>query len=99
MDKINNYKECNKGIISLIFSILGVIFSFTSIGGKSIGQHILNILEVKFPYIFISIILFILSIFIGYRHKNDPYSKQGIGVSIGSLIICGIFTLISMFFY
>lgn len=95
MDKINNYKKCNGGIISLIFSILGVIFSFTSIGGKSIGQYIFNILGVKFPYIYISIIFFILSIFIGYRNKNAPYSKQGIGVSVGSLIVCLIFTLTS----
>lgn len=99
MDKTNDYKKCNRGIISLIFSILGVIFSFTSIRGKSIGHHIFNILGVNFPYIVISIILFILSIFIGYRYKNAPYSKQGIGVSIGSLIICGIFMLISMLFY
>lgn len=61
MDKINNYKKCNGGIISLIFSILGVIFSFTSIGGKSIGQYILNILGVKFPYIYIYNILYFIN--------------------------------------
>lgn len=99
MDKIVNYKKCNMGFISLIFSLLGIIFSFTNIIGKSIGHYILNAFGIEFPYIFISIILFVLSIFIGYRNKNAPYSKQGIGLSIGSLIICGIFILITMLFY
>lgn len=96
MEKINDYKKSRMGIVSLIFSIFGVIFSFTSIGGKYIGQYVLSLLDIKFPYMFISIILFILSIFIGYRFKNERYSKQGIGISIGCLIIFVIFTLISI---
>ena len=97
MEKINNYKKSRMGIVSLIFSILGVIFSFTNIGGKSIGNYVFSLLGIKFPHMSISIILFILSIFIGYRFKNEHYSKQGIGISIGCLIICVIFTLISIF--
>ena len=75
-------KKFNLGIISLIFSIIGVAFSFASWNEKTIGEYFINIIGVNFPVEIISLILLFISLFIGYKYKNNFFAKIGMKISI-----------------
>lgn len=90
MREITNSRKSNNGDMSLILSSIAVIFSFTYIGGKYIGQHILNALRIPIPYSIVSIILFCASILIGYKNRESHYAKAGIILStvfLGLIVI------------
>ena len=91
-------KKLGIGSLSLVIFIFVVIFQFSAIGDKYIGEYILNILGISFPYTIVSISLAILSIFIGYKYKDDLYAKQGLKLGIIFLAICAILTIISTIF-
>ncbi len=49
MGKAIIYRKWGVGSASLIISIFSIMFSFTFINGKYIGDHILNGLGISFP--------------------------------------------------
>lgn len=91
-------KKLGIGSLALAISLFAIMFSFTAIGDKSIGQYILNALGIRFSYGLISISLFVLSVFIGYRYKGDRYAKIGGNISIILLIICTLLIIASKLF-
>ncbi len=91
-------KKLGIGSLSLIISIFTMIFQFSAIGDKYIGAYILDALGISFPYTIVSISLAILSIFIGYKYKDDLYAKQGLKLGIIFLVICAVLTIISAIF-
>lgn len=91
-------KKLGIGSLSLIISIFAMIFQFSAIGDKYIGEYILDALRISFPYTIVSISLAILSIFIGYKYKDDLYAKQGLKLGIIFLVICAVLTITSAIF-
>lgn len=91
-------KKLGIGSLSLIISIFGMIFQFSAIGDKYIGEYILNMLGISFSHTIIGIYLFILSIFIGYKYKDDLYAKQGLKLGGLFLVICAVLTITSVIF-
>lgn len=95
MRENTDIRKLGMGSLSLPISLFATIFSFSAIGNKSIGAWILSSVGIRFPYALISIALYILSAFIGYRYKNDRYAKIGANISITLFIICIILTITS----
>ena len=89
--------KCNKlglGSLSLFLCIFSFIFSFIRIDGISlIGDNFLSFLGLSISPVFISLILFLISTFLGYRYKNDLLAKTGMKASV-ILCIYSIFILI-----
>lgn len=93
--------KCNKlglGSLSLFLCIFSFIFSFIRIDGISLGYTILSFLGLSISPVFISLILFFISTFLGYRYKNDLLAKIGMKVSM-ILCIYSIFILILSILY
>ncbi|WP_251862213.1 hypothetical protein [Clostridium sp. Marseille-Q2269] len=93
-----NIKKLGMGSLALPIALFAIIFSFTIIKSKSVGQYILGALGIRFPFMIISIALFILAVFIGYKHKSYRYAKIGAKIAIGLLIVCGLLTIVSTIF-
>ena len=98
MVETTNTKKSNLGLISLILSIIGAAFSFTSWNEKTIGEHFINIIGVNFPVQIISLILLFISLFIGYKYKNNFFAKVGMKISIISILVIGALTITSTLF-
>lgn len=100
MGKVRNIdtKKCGIGTSAFIISIFSIMFSFTYLGEKSIGENILEFIGVRFPVNVISIILFVISIFIGHKYKENYYAKVGRNISIFFIILMAILTVISLQF-
>lgn len=98
MGKITNSKKWGIGSISLILSIFGATFSFTSWNGKELGEHILNAIGISLPIGIISLILLFISLFIGYKYKNDYLAKLGTTVSAIFILIIVVLTITSSLF-
>ena len=90
-----NTKKCGIGTSSLIISIFSVMFSFSSLGEKSIGKNILEVIGVRFPVMVISTILFVIAIFIGHKYIENYDAKVGRNISIFFIILILILTVIS----
>ncbi|ADK16275.1 MULTISPECIES: hypothetical protein [Clostridium] len=98
MVEMTNSKKWGIGSLSLIIAIFSIMFSFTFINGKYIGEHILNGLGVSFPIGIISLALFCASILIGHKYKNDYLAKSGKIVSIIFILLIIILSIISSLF-
>lgn len=94
---MENKFKCNKlgvGSLSLFLCIFSFMISFIRIDGISlIGDNVLSFLGLSISPIFISLILFFISIFLGYRYKNHLFARVGMKASI-ILCIYSIFILI-----
>ena len=77
MSQITTAKKLGIGSLSLFLSIIGAMFSFTFWNWKELGKHFLNSIGVSFPALIISLILLFISLFIGYKYKNDYLAKSG----------------------
>jgi len=90
MARTNNIdtKKCGIGTSALIICIVSIIFSFTSLGEKSIG--------VRFPVMVISIILFVIAIFIGQKYKENYFAKVGRNIGIFFIFLITILTVINL---
>lgn len=98
IDKITHSKKWGIGSFSLLLSIFGSMFSFTAWNDKELGKYILNLIGIRFPVGIISLIILAISLFIGYKYKNDYLAKSGMIVSvIFILIIVGLTTISSLF--
>lgn len=71
-----NKRKCGVGTSAFIISIFSMMFSFTSLGEKSIGENILASIGIRFPVMVISMILFIISAFIGHKYIEN-YGAKG----------------------
>lgn len=91
-------KKMGIGSFALPIALFAMMFSFTVIKSKSVGQYILGALGIRFPYMIISIALFVFAVFIGYKHKSHRYAKIGANIAIGLLIVCGLVTIASAIF-
>lgn len=94
MRQITDSKKLGIGSISLILSILGVMFSFTAWDGKELGEHLLNVIGVSFPIGVISLIILFISFAIGYRYKNDYYAKSGRVLSVVFIVLIVVLSII-----
>ncbi|WP_195266916.1 hypothetical protein [Clostridium sp. 1001275B_160808_H3] len=91
-------KRVGIGTISLILSIFGIAFSFTYLGSNSIGEEILHAIGVSFPTMIVSIILFLISIVIGRKFKNNFGSNLGVGLAICFTVLIVTLSINSAFF-
>lgn len=91
-----NTKKWGIGTLSLIISIFSVMFSFSSLGEKSIGENILGVIGVKFPVMVISTVLFVIAIFIGHKYRENYGAKFGKNISISFIILMMILSVISL---
>jgi len=98
MARTNNIdtKKCGIGTSALIICIVSIIFSFTSLGEKSIGENILGAIGVRFPVMVISIILFVIAIFIGQKYKENYFAKVGRNIGIFFIFLITILTVINL---
>ena len=105
MGQINDSKKFGIGSISLVLSILGGMFSFTAWDSKYLGEHILSAINIPFPFpgillvTLISLIILFISYFIGYRYKNDYFSKSGRVIAIIFISLILFLILSQIFFY
>lgn len=95
MAQINNTKKLGIGSFSLILAIFASMFSFTFFNGKYLGQHILNSIGLSLPIAIISLVLLFISLFIGYKYKNDCLAKSGIIISVIFIFIIIALTITS----
>ena len=82
------------GTISLILALIGIVFSFVSIGDIPLGSYIFSLISINLPYGIICIVSFVISIFIGYKYNNDFGAKLG---KLLSFICLGILLIIFIF--
>lgn len=84
------------GTLSIVIYILGILFDLQLDGHKSVGDRILNDIGIKtwsntsngIHYtIFYSMIIFVSSLIIGIKYKDDYGGKLGRNLSIVTLII------------
>ena len=105
MGQITNSKKFGIGSISLILSILGGMFSFTAWDSKYLGECVLSAINISFPFpgiilgTLISLIILFISYFIGYRYKNDYFSKSGRVIAIIFISLILFLILSQIFFY
>lgn len=89
-------KKYGVGTFSLIISIFSIMFSFTYLGGeKNIGKYILDAIGISFPTAIISIMLFLISIYIGNKYNEDYGAKLGKSLSIIFIFLIIILSIIS----
>ncbi|WP_291648378.1 hypothetical protein [Clostridium sp.] len=98
MKETMSIKRAGIGTISLILSIFGIAFSFTYLGSNSIGEEILHAIGVSFPTMIVSIILFIVSIVIGGKFKNNFGANLGVILSLIFTTLIIVLSINSMFF-
>ena len=99
MEQIKDSKKLGIGSISLLLSIFGGMFSFTSWDNKYLGEHILSALNISFSYPLISLVILFISFFIGYRYRNDYFAKSGIVISVIFISLIFFLILNQVFFY
>lgn len=91
-----NTKKWGIGTSSLIISIFSIMFSFSSLGEKSIGENILDAIGAKFPVMVISTVLFVIAIFIGHKYKENYGARFGKNISIFFIILMIILTVMNL---
>lgn len=84
------------GTSSLILSIIAIMFSFTSLGEKTIGQEILAAIGIRFPVMIISAIIFVIVMFIGHIYRENYGAKIGRNISIFFIILIATSSIISL---
>lgn len=92
-------KRIGFGTVSLALSIISASFSFSAIGGKSLGEYFLEFLDVKFSISIISIVLFLSSVLLGFAFKEDYGAKAGRLISIVFLSIIILSTILTLVFF
>ena len=86
-------------------SIFGGMFSFTAWDSKYLGECVLSAINISFPFpgiilgTLISLIILFISYFIGYRYKDDYFSKSGRVISIIFISLILFLILSQIFFY
>ena len=99
MGIITNSKKFGIGSISLILSIFGVMFSFTSWDGKFLGEHILSKINISFPFGVISLVILFISFFIGYKYKNDYFATSGRRIAIVFSLLIVVLSIIKQLIF
>lgn len=97
--RILKNKRIGLGSLSLILCIFSIIFSFIQVKGHNLlGETILGFLGLSISPVFVSLILFCISLFLGYRYKDDLFAKVGMKLSI-FLCIYSVFVIILSWIY
>lgn len=96
MEKSKVTRKLGVGSLSLLISIIAIVFSFTYVNENYVGVSIMRGLGIKFiAPSSISIILFLISIFIGNKYEEDKFSKTGKVLSIVFISIMAVLITIS----
>ncbi|MGL4991838.1 MAG: hypothetical protein ACRC57_11855 [Sarcina sp.] len=96
MEKKINLKTWGVGSVSLVLAILGVMFSFTEWGGKSLGGHFFYWIGIEFPTMIISLILLGCAVFIGYKYKENYLAKTGKIIAKIFIVLMLVLSIISI---
>lgn len=92
-------KKIGVGTLSLLLSIIGILWSVTFKGGFCIGDHVLNLSgmsawsngDTRTHYtVFYSLLFFVLAIILSYKYADSFGEKIG---RVLSMIILAIFIL------
>lgn len=94
MGQITDSKKLGIGSISLILSIFGAMLSFTAWDGKELGEHLSITIGISLPIGIISLGILFISFFIGYKYKNDYFSKSGRVISVVFILLIVILLII-----
>ncbi|WP_024615301.1 hypothetical protein [Clostridium sp. Ade.TY] len=92
MEKSKVTRKLGVGSLSLLISIISIVFSFTYVNGNYVGTFIMRALGLEIPTSIISIILFLIAIFIGNRYRGDKFAKIG---KILAMVFISIMALLS----
>ncbi|GKU23913.1 hypothetical protein CFOLD11_07390 [Clostridium folliculivorans] len=99
MDRLRSKrKSLGKGTLSLIFSITAIMCSFTYIGDgrRSVGAVVLNSMNIYGATSIVSIILFIISLFIGIKYPHHIGARPGKVLSIFFIALITVLTILSI---
>lgn len=96
MEQINSPKKWGIGSFAMGLSIVSIIISFSYIGEKNIGEYILGAMGIESSVAIISLILFVMAAFIGYKYEEYYLAKAGRVVAIGFSILICILSIISV---
>jgi len=91
-------KKLGKGSISLVLSIIAIMSSFTYLSGeeKPVGAILLNSIGIYKMTNIISLLLFIVSIWIGNKYKQHLGAKSGKVLSIVIILLIFALTIVSL---
>lgn len=96
--KVNDNKKLGIGTMSLVLSIIAIMFSNTYLSGEKrpLGAVILNSIGIYRMTNIVSMVLFIISIYIGSKYKEHIGAKAGKGISIFFILLMIALTINSM---
>lgn len=89
---VRNQVKLGKGSFSLVFSVIATLISFCDYRGFTLGQYIWG---KSSPYGIISLVIWVAAIYIGGKHYNDKYARQGVRLSMAMLAIITIASIIT----
>lgn len=92
------YKKWGAGSAALFLSIFATSFSFTYINEKNIGEYMLGVFHIKLPTILISMLLYLISLYIGGKFPEDYGAKVGKIIATLFLAFTSIFVVGGLFF-
>lgn len=98
MENIDEVKKFGVGTMSFFISILAIIFTFTIISGKTVGEYILDAINISFSVEAISLILLSVAAFIGYKYKKHYLAKSGLNISVVFIILMFILSTLSAYY-
>lgn len=96
---MNETRKIGIGTISFIIFLLGIIFDIQIRKSIGIGDRVLSFFDIKtwsngnqgIHYtIFYSLILFVISVAVGFKFKNDFGAKTGRRFSLCMIVFIGI---------
>lgn len=91
-------KKFGIGILSFVISIISTILCFTAINDNYLGEYILDFLGLSFPISAISLVLYLISIYLGSKYKNHYLATTGKYISLIFLILMIMLIIINLLF-
>lgn len=91
-------KKFGLGTWSIVISIISTMLTFTTINDHSIGEYILASLGLSFPISIISLLLYIVSIYIGNKYKDHYFATAGKYISLIFFILIIMLIIINLLF-
>ncbi|MBK1809253.1 hypothetical protein JHL18_01150 [Clostridium sp. YIM B02505] len=91
-------KTLGIGTLSLIFSIIAIMCSFTYIGDgtRPVGAVVLNSMNIYGATSIVSVILFLISLFIGIKYTQNIGAKSGKILSTFFIVLIIVLTILSL---
>ncbi|APH06348.1 hypothetical protein [Bacillus weihaiensis] len=102
MQETPSGKQVGAGSLSLVLSIITIIYMHFTIKGKKVGEILVDLYHIPVPYYVIGLLLFMIAISIGIRFKTHKFSKVGLVISqlfIGMYLLFFVLGFIQQFFF